>query len=63
MLNGIFVFCVLASILLAAYSGQMQALTDAILQDSRKAVSLSISGPAASSEECRTTVPAAWGWA
>jgi len=42
MLNGIFVFVVLASILLAAYSGQMQQLTDAILTDSRKAVELSL---------------------
>lgn len=42
MLNGIFVFVVLASILLAAFSGQMQGLTDAILTDSRKAVDLSL---------------------
>jgi spore maturation protein SpmB len=42
VLNGIFVAIVLISILLAAYSGQMQALTDAILQDSRKAVELAI---------------------
>ena len=42
MLNGIFVFIVLVSILLAAWTGQMQALTDAILNDSRKAVTLAI---------------------
>ena len=42
MLNGIFVFLVVASILLAAINGEMQALTQAILQDSRKAVTLAI---------------------
>ncbi len=42
MLNGIFVFLVLASILLAALSGEMQALTDAIITDARKAVTLSL---------------------
>jgi len=42
MLNGIFVFVVLASILLAAGSGRMQELTEAILTDSRKAVTLAI---------------------
>ena len=42
MLNGIFVFVVLLSILLAAMSGQMQELTDAILRDSRKAVDIAL---------------------
>jgi len=42
MLNGIFVFLIVISILLAAITGQMQALTDAILTDSRKAVELSL---------------------
>ena len=42
MLNGIFVFLIVISILLAAITGQMQALTDAILNDSRKAVDLSL---------------------
>ena len=42
MLNGIFVFVVGVSILLAAHTGQMQALTDAILADARKAVELAI---------------------
>jgi len=42
VLNGIFVAAVLISILLAAYTGQMQGLTDAILADSRKAVELSL---------------------
>ena len=42
MLNGIFVFIVLFSILLAALSGNMKELTDAVLQDSRKAVDLSL---------------------
>jgi len=42
MLNGIFVVIVLISILLAAYTGQMQALTDGVLTDAKKAVSLSI---------------------
>jgi len=38
MLNGIFVFVVLASLLLAAMTGQMEALTQAIVKDSQKAV-------------------------
>ena len=42
MLNGIFVFVVLSSILLAAITGEMQGLTDAILNDSKKAVTLSL---------------------
>jgi spore maturation protein SpmA len=42
MLNGLFIVIILASILLAASTGQMQALTSAILQDSRKAVELAI---------------------
>ncbi len=42
MLNGIFFFIVLSSILLAALSGNMKELTDAVLQDSRKAVDLSL---------------------
>jgi spore maturation protein SpmA len=42
MLNGIFVFVVLCSILLAAYTGHMKELTDAILADSRRAVDISL---------------------
>jgi spore maturation protein SpmA len=42
MLNGIFVFLIVISILLAGITGQMQALTDAILKDSRTAVDLSL---------------------
>jgi spore maturation protein SpmA len=42
MLNGLFIVLVLGSILLAAATGQMQALFDAIIQDSRKAVELAI---------------------
>jgi spore maturation protein SpmA len=42
MLNGLFVVAVLLSILMAALTGQMQALTDAIVQDSRKAVEIAI---------------------
>jgi len=42
MLNGIFVAVIFVSILLAAATGQMQALTDAVLQDSRKAVEIAI---------------------
>jgi spore maturation protein SpmA len=42
MLNGIFVFVVMVSILLAALSGQMQQLTDAMLTDAGKAVKLAI---------------------
>jgi spore maturation protein SpmA len=42
MLNGLFVVAILLSILLAALSGQMQALTDAIVQDARKAVEIAI---------------------
>ncbi len=42
MLNGIFVFIVVASIFLAAASGNMPALTAAILNDSRTAVEISL---------------------
>jgi spore maturation protein SpmA len=42
MLNGIFVFVVLASVLLAALTGHMKELTDAILQESRRAVEIAI---------------------
>jgi spore maturation protein SpmA len=42
MLNGIFVFVVLVSILLAALTGHMKELTDAILQESRRAVEIAI---------------------
>ena len=42
MLNGLFVVVTLASILMAAASGQMQALTDAILTSARNAVDLAI---------------------
>ena len=38
MLNGIFVFLVLASVLLAAWSGRMDALNHAILDSAQKAV-------------------------
>ena len=42
MLNGIFVFVVLASVLAAALSGEMQALTGAVLSSARDAVDLAI---------------------
>ena len=42
MLNGLIVFVALAAVLLAAFSGQMQALTDAILISARGAVDLAI---------------------
>ena len=42
MLNGLIVFVALASVLLAAFSGQMQALTDSILTSARGAVDLAI---------------------
>ena len=42
MLNGLIVSVALASILLAAFAGQMQALTDAILTSARDAVELAI---------------------
>ena len=42
MLNGLIVFVALASILLAAFSGQMQALTDSILTSAGGAVDLAI---------------------
>ena len=42
MLNGLIVFAALASVLLAALTGQMQALTDAIVSSARGAVELAI---------------------
>ena len=42
MLNGLIVFVALASVFLAALSGQMQALTDAIVSSARGAVELAI---------------------
>ena len=42
MLNGLIVFVALASVLLAAFSGQMQALTDSILASAGGAVDLAI---------------------
>ena len=42
MLNGLIVFVALASVVLAAFSGQMQALTDTILTSARGAVDLAI---------------------
>ncbi len=42
MLNGIFVFLVISSVLLAAWSGRMAALTTAILAEGGKAVELAI---------------------
>ena len=42
MLNGIFVFVVLASVLAAALSGEMQALADAVIASARNAVDLAI---------------------
>ncbi len=42
MLNGIFVFVVLTSVLAAALSGEMQALTDAVIASARNAVDLAI---------------------
>lgn len=42
MLNGIFVFVVLTSVLAAALSGEMQALADAVIASARNAVDLAI---------------------
>ena len=42
MLNGIFVFVVLASVLAAALNGEMRALTDAVVSSARGAVDLAI---------------------
>ncbi len=42
MLNGLIVFAALASVILAALTGQMQALTDAIVSSARGAVELAI---------------------
>ena len=42
MLNGIFVVIILISVLLGALSGQMQAVTDAILSSARNAVNVAI---------------------
>jgi len=42
MLNGLIVFVALASVLLAALSGQMQTLTDSIVTSARDAVELAI---------------------
>ena len=42
MLNGLFIVVALASVLLAAFTGQMQAVTDAILNSARNAVELAI---------------------
>ena len=42
MLNGLFVFVALASVLIAAFTNQMHALTDAILTSARSAVDLAI---------------------
>ena len=42
MLNGLIVFAALASVLLAALTGQMQGLTDAIVSSARGAVELAI---------------------
>ncbi len=42
MLNGLFIVVALASILLAAYTGEMRAVTDAMLNSARNAVDLAI---------------------
>ena len=42
MLNGLFIVVALASVLLAAFTGQMQAVTDSILQSARNAVDLAL---------------------
>ena len=42
MLNGLFIVVALASVLLAAFTGQMQAVTDAMLASARSAVDLAI---------------------
>ena len=42
MLNGLFVFIALASVLFAAVTSQMQPLTDAIITSARDAVDLAI---------------------
>ena len=42
MLNGLFIIIALASVLLAAFTGQMQAVTDAMLTSAGDAVSLAL---------------------
>ncbi|MAG68879.1 MAG: nucleoside recognition domain-containing protein [Vicinamibacterales bacterium] len=42
MLNGLFVFAVITSILLAGYTGRMEVLTQAIIDSARDAVTLAI---------------------
>ncbi len=42
MLNGLFIAVALASVLLGAYAGHMQAVTDAMLESARSAVNLAI---------------------
>ncbi len=42
MLNGLFVFAVITSILLAGFTGRMEALTQAIIDSARDAVTLAI---------------------
>ena len=42
MLNGLFIVVALASVLLAAYTGQMQEVTDAVVMSARNAVDLAI---------------------
>ena len=42
MLNGLFIVVALASVLLAAFTGQMQSVTDAMLNSARGAVELAI---------------------
>ena len=42
MLNGLFIIVALGSVLLGAYTGQMQAVTDAMLTSARNAVDLAI---------------------
>ena len=42
MLNGLFIAVALASVLIGAYTGQMQAVTDAMFESARNAVDLAI---------------------
>ena len=42
MLNGLFIIIALSSVLLAAFTGQMQAVTDAMLTSARDAVNLAL---------------------
>ena len=52
MLNGLFIIVALASVLLGAYTGQMQAVSDSLLTSAGTAVELAGEGPACSCAPC-----------